>query len=194
MNSGLANLLPYDEDKDEWRVIVETQKGSHNKYKFDEELALFVLNGVMPEGMSFPYDFGYLPCTRGEDGDPLDVLILMEEPAFCGCIVCCRLIGVIEAEQTETDGAAERNDRLIAISTKCRTDKHIKSIKDLDETKLEEIEQFFVSYNRTRGKKFKVLQQGGPKRAESLARDGIKQHRVSEPKLSGGKKSRTRRK
>lgn len=179
MNSALANLPPYDKDKDEWRVVVETPKGSHNKYKFNEELELFMLHGVLPEGMSFPYDFGYLPCTRGEDGDPLDVLILMEEPAFCGCVVCCRLIGVIEAEQTETDGTAERNDRLVAISTKCRTDKHIKSIKDLDETKLDEIEQFFASYNRTLGKKFKVLQQGGPKRSESLARDGIKQHAKS---------------
>ena len=190
MKSVLANLEPYDEKKDEWRVVVETPKGSHNKYKFDEDLGLFILNGVLPEGMSFPYDFGYLPCTTGEDGDPLDVLILMEEPAFCGCVVPSRLIGVIEAEQTETDGTAERNDRLVAISTKCRTNGHVRSVKDLDKTKIDEIEQFFVSYNRVHGKKFKVLELGGPKRAETLAEEGIKNHRRADRNGHSGKKEK----
>ena len=177
MYSSLATLEPYDEKHEEWRVVVETPKGSHNKYKFDEKLGLFLLGGVLPEGMSFPYDFGYLPGTLGADGDPMDVLILMEEPAFCGCVVLCRLIGVIEAEQTETNGKTERNDRLVALSSKCRTDGHIQSVKELNKTKIEEIEQFFVSYNRVHGKKFKVLDLGGPRRAESLVEEGIAEHR-----------------
>src|SRR5690348_7042755 len=97
--AAIAELAPYDEKAKVWRVVIETPKGSHNKYNFDEELGLFVLGGVLPEGMSFPYDFGFLPGTLGEDGDPLDVLLLMDQPAFSGCVVPSRLIGVIEAEQ-----------------------------------------------------------------------------------------------
>ncbi|HEX8201166.1 MAG TPA: inorganic diphosphatase, partial [Isosphaeraceae bacterium] len=84
----------------ELNVIIETPKGSRNKFDFDEELGLFKLGGVLPAGAVFPYDFGFVPATRGGDGDPLDVLVLMDEPAFVGCLVPARLIGVIEAEQT----------------------------------------------------------------------------------------------
>src|SRR5690242_6389413 len=91
-------------DKGELNVIIETPKHSKNKYAYDEKLRLFKLKSMLPEGASFPYDFGFLPCTKGEDGDPLDILVLMESPAFPGCLVECRLIGIIEAEQTEKNG------------------------------------------------------------------------------------------
>src|SRR2546421_7155604 len=118
----VTQLDPYDEKREQWRIVIETPKGSHNKYAFDEELGVFQLKGVLPEGMIFPYDFGFLPGTVGDDGDPLDVLLLMDDPAFCGCLVPSRMIGVIEAEQTETDGKSERNDRLVAVAVKCRGD------------------------------------------------------------------------
>jgi inorganic pyrophosphatase len=187
MNHLPDKLDPYDRNKDEWRVVIETPKHSRNKYKFDEEVGGYILNGVLPEGMSFPYDFGFLPSTVAEDGDPLDVLLLMDEPAFCGCIVPARLIGVIEAEQTESDGSSTRNDRLVAISTKCRTDGNIKSVKDLDKDKLCEIQQFFVSYNRVRGKKFKLLNLGGPTKADKLARASIKKKGGAKGKKAGKK-------
>lgn len=190
MICDFGHLDPFDKDKEEWRVVIETPKHSRNKYKFDEALGAFRLNGVLPEGMSFPYDFGFLPSTKAEDGDPLDVLLLMDEPAFTGCVVPARLIGVIEAEQTEEDGQSERNDRLVAISTKCRTDGHLRSLKDIDSTKLEEIEQFFVSYNRVRGKHFKVLDVSGRKKAETLARAAQVHHR----KPARGKRSSSRNK
>jgi len=190
MNRKLGRLEPYDEDHEEWRVVIETPRHSRNKYKFDEELGAFMLNGVLPEGMSFPYDFGFLPCTRAEDGDPLDVLVLMDEPAFTGCVVPARIIGVIEAEQTERDGTQERNDRLVAMSTKCRTDDRVRSVKDLDAQKVREIEQFFVSYNRVRGKRFKLLGLGGPKKGEALARQAMTGKRGSANSTKPKRKSR----
>jgi inorganic pyrophosphatase len=188
MTQDLGQLEPYDTDKDEWRVVIETPKHSHNKYKFDDQLGIFLLNGVLPEGMSFPYDFGFLPCTRAEDGDPIDVLVLMDEPAFTGCVVPSRVIGVIEAEQTERDETTERNDRIVAVSTKCRSDGHLKSIKDIDDNKIGEIQQFFVSYNRVRGKRFKLLNLGGPKKAEALIEQAMLKRR------SGGESKSKRRK
>lgn len=169
-----AALRPLDEKKEQWRVVIETPKGSHNKYRYDEELGVFVLSRVLPEGMVFPYDFGFLPSTRGDDGDPLDVLLLMDEPAFCGCVVSSRLLGVIVAEQTEKDGKPERNDRIVAIPIKCRAFSDCQSLKDLNENRLREITEFFVSYNRIEGKKFKVLDCHGPKKAEEAAREGMK--------------------
>lgn len=174
MSNPVSKLSAFDKEREQWRVVIETPKGSHNKYKFDEELGLFTLAGVLPEGMSFPYDFGFLPSTLADDGDPLDVLLLMDQPAFCGCVIPSRLIGVIEAEQTERDGQSERNDRLVAVPIKCRVFSDCESLKDLNENRLREIEEFFVSYNRIYGKKFKVLNVYGPKRADELAREGIK--------------------
>src|SRR5205085_2446067 len=102
-NGQMQRLSAYDDSEEAWNVVIETPKGSRNKYKFSQKLGMFMLKGVLPEGMSFPYDFGFLPATLGEDGDPLDVLLLMDQPAFCGCVVPARMIGVIEAEQTERD-------------------------------------------------------------------------------------------
>jgi inorganic pyrophosphatase len=153
MNS-IVSLRPFDKSGD-LNVIIETPKGSRNKYTWDEELGLFKLTGILTAGHSFPYDFGFIPNTKGEDGDPLDVLVLMDEPAFPGCYLLARLIGSIEADQTEHDGKVEKNDRLIAIASESKTMKHISSIDDLDKTLLHEIEHFFISYNEARGKKFK---------------------------------------
>src|SRR3979411_392170 len=99
------------------RVILETPKGSRNKFNYDPDSCLFMLGGVLPEGMVFPYDFGFIPSTLGDDGDPLDILILMDEPVIPGCIVRARLVGAIEAQQKEKDEGWTRNDRLIAVAT-----------------------------------------------------------------------------
>ena len=151
--------------------MIDTPKGSRNKFAWDEELALFELRGVLPAGAVFPYDFGFIPNTRGEDGDAIDVLVLMDEPAFTGCLVKSRLLGVIEAEQTETDGKVERNDRLIAVAAKSRTHGHLESLDQINGTLVDEIEHFFVSYNAAKGKRFKPLGRSGPDRAKQLVQE-----------------------
>ena len=93
----VSNLPPFDRKSGELNVIIETPCGSRNKYSYDEERKLITLSGVLPAGAVFPFDFGFVPQTLGQDGDPLDVLVLMDEPVFPGCLVPCRLIGVIEA-------------------------------------------------------------------------------------------------
>jgi inorganic pyrophosphatase len=143
------------------RVIVETTRGSRNKYAFDPEERVFTLKKVLPEGMVFPYDFGFIPSTLADDGDPLDVLLLMDNAAFAGCVVEARLIGVIEGQQTE-DGKKERNDRLLAVAESSHTHSNVKSIDDLNKSLLREIEKFFVNYHENDGVAFKVLACKGP--------------------------------
>jgi inorganic pyrophosphatase len=150
-------------------VIVDTPRGSRNKFKFDPQLQRFRLAKVLPAGMSFPYDFGYVPETAAEDGDPLDVLLLMDAPAFAGCLVECRLVGVLEAEQAEGDEVI-RNDRLIGVATAARDYGHIRDLKDLNSNLVDEIEQFFSNYNAAEGKRFTILSRKGPAAARTLLR------------------------
>jgi inorganic pyrophosphatase len=148
-------------------VVIETPKGSRNKYKFEPDLRCYRLTGVLPEGMAFPYDFGFIPQTEADDGDPLDVLLIMDWPAFPGCVVESRLIGVIEGEQKE-DGETVRNDRLIAVAIKSHQHSDLRDITQLNDTFVNDIGQFFANYNRLRGKQFKVLAVRGPNYAERL--------------------------
>ena len=155
-------------------AIVESPRGCRNKYKFDTELGIFSLTKVLPQGSVFPSDFGLLPNTKGEDGDPRDLLILMDEPAFTGCAVKVRLIGVIEAEQTERDGTTTRNDRLIAVAADSHNHSNIKSLHQLNDHLIEEIEHFFVSYNAIAGKVFKPVGRFAAKRARELVKAAAK--------------------
>jgi inorganic pyrophosphatase len=155
-------LPPFDAETGDLNVVVETPKGSRNKYAFDEELGLFVLKGVLAAGHSFPFDFGFIPQTEGGDGDPLDVLILMDEPAFPGCLV------------TERGGRVERNDRLIAVASNSKTHSDVKSLSDLNETLVDQIEHFFVSYNEAKGKEFKPLGRFAARKAKRIVEAGIK--------------------
>ena len=164
---------------DDLHVVIDTPKGSPNKFAWEEDLELFELSGVLPAGAVFPYDFGFIPNTRGEDGDALDVLVLMDEPAFPGCLVASRLLGVIEAEQTETSGKTKRNDRLIAVASSSRTHGHLESLDDLNVKIVDEIEHFFVSYNAAKGKKFKPLGRSGPERAKELVAAGEREEKRS---------------
>ena len=113
--------------------------------------------------------------------DPLDVLILMDEAAFAGCLVAARLIGVIEADQTE-DGKTVRNDRLIAVADKCHLFRDVRSLKELNENMVDEIEHFFVSYNEMAGKQFKPIGRHGPSHAKELVEEGVERFRRAKSK------------
>ena len=174
--TNLFKLEPFH-GEEELNVVIETPKGSRNKYEYDEKLGLFKLGGVLTLGASFPFDFGFVPSTLGGDGDPLDVLVLMDEPAFAGCLVRTRLVGVVEAEQTERDGETTRNDRLIGVAADSRLHTRVRTLEDLGPTLLEEIEHFFVSYNQVKGKVFKPLGRFGPGRALELVEEGMRRFR-----------------
>ncbi len=174
---ALLHLDVAGTEEGEYNVIIETPQGSPNKFDYDTDLDLFKLGGVLPAGAVFPYDFGFLPSTLGDDGDPLDVLVVMESPAFTGCLVAVRLIGVIEAQQTERDGATTRNDRLIAVAASARTNGDIMTLGDLNGRLIDEIEYFFISYNTIKGKVFRPLGRFGPERAYELVEEGIRKFR-----------------
>ncbi len=188
---SFARLRAFARGEEELNVIIETPKGSRNKFTYDEEHGLFKLGGVLPAGAVFPFDFGFLPNTKGGDGDPLDVLVLMDESAFAGCLVPSRLLGVIEAEQTERDGETIRNDRLIAVAANSRDHRHIVSLEDISENLLDEIEHFFVSYNEVKEKRFSPIGRFGPERAHRLIKTGMQNARRRSGAKSVARKKKT---
>jgi inorganic pyrophosphatase len=156
---SLANptrLKPMLEKDSLIQVIIETPAGCRNKFAFDPGQSIFTLKKVLPAGMTFPYDFGFLPQTKGDDGDPLDVLLLMDQAAYPGIAVRARLIGVIEAEQTEGKKTI-RNDRLVAVAEANHQYAKVRKLTDLPREWIKELEDFFVNYNQLEGRKFRLL-------------------------------------
>jgi len=171
--SDLSALSPQlDPNKSTCRAIIETPKGSRNKFDYDPVSGLFMLAGLLPQGMMFPFDFGFVPSTLGEDGDPLDILVLMDAPAHMGCLVDVRIIGIIQAEQTE-DGKTESNHRLLGVAIHSYDHESLQSIDDVSKTLLDQLGAFFAFYNKQRGKRFKVTGTGGPKKAIKFIKAGI---------------------
>jgi inorganic pyrophosphatase len=174
--SGLASpslLEPTNKREGSLQVVIETPKGSRNKFAFDEKQNIFALKKVLPAGMAFPYDFGFVPSTLAEDGDPTDVLVLMDEPAFAGCLLQCRIIGIIEGEEGKKKEAI-RNDRIVAVEKDNHSFSDIKHIKDLGDEFVGELETFFVNYHALSGKKYRILAAKGPKEAERRLQDGMR--------------------
>jgi inorganic pyrophosphatase len=149
-------------------VVIETPKGSAQKYDYVPNTPFFKLSKILPSGMVFPYDFGFIPKTLGEDGDPLDVIVISEFNSFPGVIIKCRIIGGIKAEQSEEKGSKKmiRNDRFLAIPKCSNIFQNIKRMEDLPGEITDQLEEFFVDYNKLEGKKFKALDKVGPKEAK----------------------------
>ncbi|HVN29988.1 MAG TPA: inorganic diphosphatase, partial [Candidatus Binataceae bacterium] len=177
MKNSLLSLDTFDPETKDLNVVIETPRGSRNKYDYDEQLGAFKLAHVLAEGLTFPNEFGFIPSTLAEDGDPLDVMVLLDEPTSVGCVLTARPIGVIEAKQTEVDGTRFRNDRLIAVATHAHVHSEVKALDDLDKKVIDEIEHFFIYYNERRGKKFKPLGRFGPKRAMKLIAEAQKAYK-----------------
>lgn len=167
-----SRLKPISKN-DEFKVVIETPKGSRNKYAFDAEEKVFTLKKVLPAGMAFPYDFGFVPSTLADDGDAVDVLVLMDEPAFAGCVLKCRLIGVIEGKQGKGK-KTERNDRLVAVEAGNHSWADIDHVKDLGKEFVKELEDFFVNYHQLSGKEYRILNLKGPNTARKCVRQGMK--------------------
>lgn len=138
-------------------VIIETPKGSRDKYKYDPDRKTFEVNKTLPGGMVFPFDFGFVPDTRGENGDPLDVLILSKSaPHHTGTNLDARIIGCLQAKQTNSEGEL-RNDRYVGVADRDTDYADIRSIEQLPEGTVSDIQSFFITYLSAEGKKVVFL-------------------------------------
>lgn len=153
-------------------VIVETPRGSRAKYSFDPARGEFRLKRALPRGLAFPFDFGFVPGTIAEDGDPLDAIVLWDEASFPGCVIECRLIGVIRATQRSREsrnGKSKRNDRLLVVPEEdheiCRS---IRSLADVSRETIADLERFFRVYHAADDEDFTPIGPVGPTAAQRL--------------------------
>jgi inorganic pyrophosphatase len=173
----MPNLAKLDHQLDRktgvCRAVVETPKERRSKYDWDPEAKAFRLKALLPDGMSFPLDFGFIPSTLAQDGDPLDVMVIADEPLAVGAFLDVRLIGVIEAEETE-NGRKERNDRLLAVAAVSHLYAGVKTPADLPDSFIEHLNQFWIQKAKLEGKDFKVLGVREPTVAIDLVREASK--------------------
>lgn len=149
-------------------AMIECPKGYNQKFDYDPGEKRFKLSKILPAGMVFPFDFGMIPGTKGEDGDPLDIIVISECATFPGCLVDCRIIGALKAEQTERDGNTMRNDRFIGIPDVSQLFADIQTVEQLPEAVVKQLEAFFKNYNEQAGKQFRVTETLSAKQAGQL--------------------------
>jgi inorganic pyrophosphatase len=149
-------------------VVIETPRHSIGKYFYDEEKQCFRLKKILPLGMTFPYDFGMIKNTKAGDGDPIDAMVISECDTYPGVELKCRVIGALLANQTDEEGKKIRNDRYFCIPEDSVMFEHIDDIKNFSKKHNEQLESFFINYNKLEHKKFDALKFISAPRAKSL--------------------------
>ena len=166
------NLPPFTEDGDV-HVVVETPRGSRAKFAYDPKLESFALSKSLLTGLTYPHDWGFVPSTKADDGDPLDIMVIHDAATFPGLVVTCRAIGVLQIEQ-KSKKKSERNDRLFAVPLNSHSERALHDIADLTKPIREELEKFFVATDELEDKKLKIIGWKGPKIAVQTIKDAAK--------------------
>ncbi len=139
--------LPVGEDAPEVvNVVVEVPVGSRNKYEYEPEMGMFMRDRVLPGNVRYPADYGFIPSTISTDGEPVDVVVAAYDPVFPGCVLRARVIGALK---TATSQGQEPN--VFAVPADDARFEDIKTLEDMPEQNLREIENFFVTYLNLEG-------------------------------------------
>jgi len=173
----MADLLtlPTFADDEAFRVVVESPRGSILKLKYDPELGVITLSRPLITGLAYPYDWGFVPSTRGPDGDPLDAIIMWDGVSYPGIVLVCRAIGVLRLEQTNpTSHKRERNDRIAVLPTKAPRCDSVRSVSDFSDRIRHELEQFFLAAVTFEGRDVTFHGWGSAREAMDLVRSSRK--------------------
>jgi inorganic pyrophosphatase len=167
----MSNLMKIDafSPDGELRMIVETPRGSAVKLKYEPGLKAFTISRAMPLGVTYPFDWGFIPGTEGEDGDPLDALAIHDSATYPGVILPCRVLGVINLTQNSKKGR-EANPRFILLPVWHDRFGELAKAAELPDRLKEEIEQFFLSADFFTAKAPAIDGWKGPKAAEKEIR------------------------
>jgi inorganic pyrophosphatase len=169
---NFINLPPFTEDGDV-HVVVETPRGSRAKFAYDPKLETFALTKSLLTGRTYPHDWGFIPSTKADDGDRLDIMIIHDAATFPGLVVTCRVIGVLQIEQ-KSKNKFERNDRLFAVPRRSHSEQAIKDVRDISTPVQQELEKFFIATDELEDKKLKILGWKGPKVEVQSIKNGAK--------------------
>jgi inorganic pyrophosphatase len=174
--SNPIKLPSEGDEKGSVRCVVETPRGSRAKFKFDPETKMFVLSKSLVVGLSYPYDWGFVPSTLAEDGDPIDVMLLHDITTYPGVVLSANLVGVLEVNDIE-DGKKTPNPRLFAVPLGANREHDLDDVRSLAKRLREELESFFQETAALEKKEVECLGWHGPKRASELLDEAIQRHR-----------------
>lgn len=135
------SLIPAQPEPGVINVLIEIPGGSKNKYEFDKDMNAFALDRVLFASVKYPYDYGFVPNTLADDGDPLDGMVMMDEPTFPGCVIAARPIGML----LMIDGG-DRDEKILCVPAEDPRYNEVKSLSDIAPHRLEEIAEFFRTY------------------------------------------------
>ena len=169
---NFINLPAFTEDGDV-HVVVETPRGSRAKFAYDPKLETFALTKSLLTGLTYPHDWGFVPSTKAEDGDPLDIMVIHDAATFPGLVVTCRVIGILQIRQN-SKGKAERNDRLFAVPRRSHAERGLRDVRELSKPFREELEKFFIATDELEDKKLDIIGWKGPKVALKAIKDAAK--------------------
>ena len=175
---NFLNLPAFAEDNDV-HVVIETPRGSRAKLAYDPKLEVFALSKSLLTGLTYPHDWGFVPSTRSDDGDPLDIMVVHDAATFPGLVLTCRVIGILEIAQ-KSNGKSERNDRLFAVPRRSHSELALDDVQDLSKPIQEELEKFFIATDELQDKKLEIIGWKGPKTALKKIRDAAKAFAKSE--------------
>ncbi len=151
-------------DKTYVLTVMETPRGSHCKLEFDPNLRVFTLAKPLLAGLTYPYDWGFIPSTKADDFDPLDVLVIHDAATYLGLVLRCQPIDVLEVIQS-AKGKKERNDRIFAVPDRSPFEGDLQDIRRLPKRAIDELEKFFEATNALEDKSLEFLGWRGPKQA-----------------------------
>jgi inorganic pyrophosphatase len=173
--ADLSELPAFNDDGDV-RVVVETPRGSRAKLKFDPKLHSFTLAKSLLAGLTYPYDWGFVPATTAEDGDPIDAMVIHDATTYPGLVLTCKVIGVLQVKQTK-NGKSERNDRIFAVPRASHAERDLTDVRRLSSAEREELGKFFIATDELENKQLKILGWKGPKAALKTVKAGAKTFR-----------------
>ena len=162
--------LPIKAEDGYLRVVIETPRGSHAKLAYDPKLGVFTLSKSLLTGLTYPYDWGFIPSTKADDSDPLDIMVIHDAGTYPGLVLSCRLIGILQINQKKS-GSTVRNDRLFAVPRNSHEEKGLKDVRGLSKPIREELEKFFIATDELEKKQLQILGWKGPKAAMKAVRD-----------------------
>ncbi len=169
---NFINLPPFAEQGDVYAVI-ETPRGSRAKFSYDPKLETFTLSKSLLTGLTYPYDWGFVPSTKADDGDPIDIMVIHDAETFPGMVLTCRVIGVLQIEQ-KRKGKGERNDRLFAVPRRSHSELGLRHVRDIARPLQQELEKFFIATDELEDKKLQIIGWKGPKVALQTIKDAAK--------------------
>ena len=169
---NFINLPPFTEDGDV-HVVVETPRGSRAKFAYEPKLETFILSKSLLAGQTYPHDWGFVPSTKGADGDPFDIMVIHDATTFPGIVLTCRIIGVLQIEQ-KSKRKVERNDRLFAVSRRSHSELGLRDVRDLSKPIQQELEKFFIATDELEDKKLEIVGWKDPKIAMKAIKDSAK--------------------